>query len=322
MATSEQPRLLTQQDGRVLTVTFNNSPRHFLDYRMAIELDDLTRKLSEDKTIGAVILTGTDHTYITHLDVPSLLHAAEALPFSLPYPAARVVATASSAATRSRTVQRVLQRTRVREFAFAARLHAAMRRMNTMDKVFITAINGLALGGGCLFALACDIRVAASDVQIGLPESGLGMLAASGGTQRLRRMVGAGRALAMLLDGEFLTADAAHQCGLLHDVVARSDLQQEAATLAHRLASRSPVVVREIKRMIYAAGDRRFPLGLRMEYASLLTTITSREARRNIRSYRDWLAAHPDPSDDVIESGFKALLAVSGSSPRGPGSGP
>jgi enoyl-CoA hydratase len=304
----DQPRLLTRQDGRVLTVTFNNPPRHFFDQRMAIELDELTRKLCNDKTIGAVVITGTDHTYLTHLDMPSLVRASQVPPFRLPYHAARVVAATSSLAARSAAIQRLLQRTPAADFAFAANTYAALRRMNAMDKVFVTAINGLALGAGCVFALACDIRVAADDVQIGLPESGIDILAAGGGSQRLVRMVGAGRALGMLLEGEFLTAEAAYRHGLVHRVVPRSNLRREAAALAERLASGSPLINREIKRMVYRAGDRRFAPATRMEAASLITTATAGQARQRIRAYQDWLEAHPDLPDAVIEAGFDALL--------------
>jgi enoyl-CoA hydratase/carnithine racemase len=303
----DQPRLLTQQDGRVLTVTFNHPPRHFFDPPMAIELDELTRKLRRDKTIGAVVFTGTDDTYLTHLDMPSLARACQVLPFRVPYPAARAAAVASNLAARSAGFQRLLQRTAAADFVFEANTYAALRRMNAMDKVFLTAINGLALGAGCVFALACDIRVVADDVQIGLPESALDILAAGGGSQRLVRMVGAGRALGMLLEGEFLTAEAAHRYGLVHRVVARSDLAQEVADLAQRLATRSPLINREIKRMVYRAADRRFAPATRIEAASLITTATSGRARQKIRAYHDWLAAHPELPDAVIETGFEVL---------------
>lgn len=310
---NDQPRLLTRQNGRVLTITFNNPPRHFFDNRMAVELDDLTRNLCNDNTIGAVVVTGTDQTYMTHLDVPSLLRASQAMPFRVPYAAARFVAIATSLAARSAAVQRILPA----DAGFGARTYAALRRMNASDKVFVTAINGLALGAGCVFALACDIRVIADDVQIGLPESGIAMLAAAGATQRLVRMVGAGRALQMLLEGEILTAEEACRYGIVHRVVPRSNIQQVSTTVAERLASRSPLINREIKRMVYEAGDRRFALATRMEAASLITTVTSNQARQKIRAYHDWLDAHPGVPDDVIKSGFGAFL--NGRTPLGEG---
>lgn len=79
------PRLLTDQSDRVLTVAFNNPPRHFFDERMSIELDHLTRELRRDSTIRAVVFTGCDDTYLTHFDVPSLLRGAETVPVSVGY---------------------------------------------------------------------------------------------------------------------------------------------------------------------------------------------------------------------------------------------
>jgi enoyl-CoA hydratase len=303
----DSPRLLTRRAGRVLTVTFNNHPRHFFDRRMAIELDHLTRKLRRDETIGAVVFTGTERSYITHLDMPLLLSASQALPFEMPYRAARLVVPLANISGRSAAAARLVRRTPVADLEFMARTYAALRRMNTMDKVFVTAINGLALGMGCVFALACDIRVIADDSLIGLPESGIAMLAAAGGTQRLTRMVGSARALELLLDGKPLDAQTASRYGLVNRVVARPDLHAETAALAHRLAARSPKVNREIKRMVYDAGGHRFPCATRMEAASLIATITSPQGRRKIGAYHDWLASHPNPTDATITSGFEAV---------------
>ncbi|OBA78625.1 hypothetical protein A9W99_23445 [Mycobacterium sp. 1164966.3] len=303
----ESPRLLTQRTGRVLTVTFNHRPRHFFDRRMAMELDVLTRKLRRDKTIGAVVFTGTEHTYITHLDMRLLLSASQALPFEVPYSCARSVIPLANISGHSAAAARLLRRTPVADLEFMARTYAALRRMNTMDKVFVTAINGIALGMGCVFALACDIRVMADDTLIGLPESAIAMLAAAGGTQRLVRMVGSARALELLLDGQPLNAQTAHRYGLVNRITVRSDLHEETAVLARRLSDRSPKLNREIKRVVYDAGNHRFPRATRMEAASLMATITSPQGRRQIRAYHDWLAAHSKLTDDTIISGFDAV---------------
>jgi enoyl-CoA hydratase len=304
---SERPRLLLHQDGAVLTATFNNPPRHFFDAQMAFELNEFTRTLKRDKSVRAVIFTGTENTYITHMDVASLLHSSHASPTHIPYRVARAAAITGQL-TGGRILHRMLRRTPAATIGVSASIYASLRRMNNMDTVFVTAINGLAVGMGFIFATACDIRIIADDVLIGLPEAGLGLLAAAGGTQRLVRMVGTSRALGMLLNGEILTARAAHQYGLVHDVVARSDLQQQASRCALRLARQSPVINREIKRVIYQAGDRGFTTSTRMEAASLITTITSRQARHKLAAYQQWLQAQETITDDVVTSGFAALL--------------
>jgi enoyl-CoA hydratase/carnithine racemase len=236
-----------------------------------------------------------------------LVHSSQASPFHIPYGVARAAAITGQL-TGGRTVHRLLRRTPAASIGVSAHIYAALRRMNNMGTVFVTAINGLAVGMGFIFAMACDVRIIAEDVEIGLPEAGLGLLAAAGGTQRLVRMVGASRALGMLLNGELLTAETAHQYGLVHDVVTRSDLVRQASITAQRLARQSPVVNREIKRMVYQAADSRFATATSMEAAGLITSITSRRARRNLGAYHRWLQVHESITDEAVTSGFAALL--------------
>lgn len=304
---SDRPRLLLQQDGAVLTVTFNNPPRHFFDTRMAFELDELTRALERDKSVRAVIFTGTENVYVTHMDVSGLLASAQALPIHLPYRVARAAAV-TGRFTGGRALHRLLRNTPAAGVIVSARIYTALRRMNNMSTVFITAINGLAVGMGFIFAMACDIRIISDDAQIGLPEAGLGLLAAAGGTQRLVRMVGSSRALGILLNGELLTARVAHQYGLVHDVAAPSDLLQRASISAQRLVRQSPVVNREIKRMIYQAADYPFASAITAESAGLITTITSRQARQSLSAYHRWLQAQEAITDEAVTEGFAALL--------------
>jgi enoyl-CoA hydratase/carnithine racemase len=100
-----------------------------------------------------------------------------------------------------------------------ARTYAALDRLNRMDKVVVTAINGLDLAMGCVFALACNIRLIAEDAEIGLTEAALNVLAGAGGSQRLVRMIGTARALDLLLDGRWLSAREARQTGGLPGII-------------------------------------------------------------------------------------------------------
>lgn len=306
---TEPARLLTTRDGPVLTVRFNNPPRHFFDEPMAVELDHLTTRLRRDRTVRAVVFTGQDDTFVTHFDVGTLLRGARTAPFPMAYPLARAVTAASGMASRVRAAEPLLRRTAVRELALAARISAALTRLTRLDKVTIAAINGLALGMGCVFALACDIRLMAEEHQIGLPESALGILAAAGGTQRLVRTVGAGRALDLLLDGRWLTASEAVDIGLVQRAAPADRLQARASDLAHRLAGRSPSAVREIKRMVHDASTRPIRRGLAMEAASMVTTMTSRQAEPLLTTYQTWLGKHPGLTDEVIRRGWLPLLA-------------
>src|SRR5439155_26170403 len=123
------------------------------------------------------------------------------------------------------------------------------RRISASDKVFIAAINGLALGMGAILALACDLRLMADpeDAAFGLIETGISILAAAGGTQRLTRMVGQSRAAELLLEGRWISPTEAAAVGLVHRGVPRDELQAESLALAHRLAGRSPELYLESK---------------------------------------------------------------------------
>ncbi|RDI67997.1 enoyl-CoA hydratase/isomerase family protein [Nocardia pseudobrasiliensis] len=300
-------RLLVEHYDRVLLVRFDNPPRHFFDDRMSIELDDLTRRLRSDRDTRAVVFTGQGQTYMTHFDVPELVRAAEQIPLELSYAAAKLIV-AAGIPGRARGVDRLLRRTRARELLTMTRTYATLRRLRTSDKVVLTAVNGLALGMGCIFALGCDIRLMAENRQLGLPESGLGLLAAAGGTQSLVRMVGPGRALELLLEGRWLDAPEAVDLGLIHHAVPAAELLPETLTVAHRLATRSPRITREIKRMVYDAGTRPSATAARMEAAALLATMTSKTTEHRLRAYHDRLNTSGPVTDDLVRQGFSTLL--------------
>ena len=115
-----------------------------------------------------------------------------------------------------------------------------------MGKPVIAAINGYALGGGCEIAMACSIRLAAETAKIGQPEINLGLIPGYGGTQRLARLVGSGRALEIILTGDPITAEDAWRIGLVNRVVPATALMEAARALATVLASKAPVAVRYI----------------------------------------------------------------------------
>lgn len=306
--TSNETPLSTRQDGRVLTVTFDNPPRHFFDEQMSLAFDDLTRAVTRDPTIGSVVFTGHGDRFITHFSVPDLLRGAHSVPFAVGHVPARIAAAAARLATRSRTLDRSLRATSARELVFMARIYHSLDRLNRSDKVNIAAINGLALGMGCILALACDIRLMADDTHIGMPESALAVLAGAGGTQRLTRMVGTSRALDLLLNGRWLTAAEAAELGLIQRVVPRDGLHQHAHATAERLARRSPVTNREVKRSVYDAGTRPLHAALAREAASLITTLATPEAARTLAYYNAHLSETADLTDNAVMQGWYPLL--------------
>jgi enoyl-CoA hydratase len=118
-----------------------------------------------------------------------------------------------------------------------------LRLIETMPKPVIAAINGFALGGGLEFALACHIRIASENARLGLPEVKLGIIPGYGGTIRLPRIVGRGRALEIILTGEMIDAQEAYRIGLVNRVVAQADLVATAEQLLKTIAANGPVAV-------------------------------------------------------------------------------
>ncbi|HEV2880869.1 MAG TPA: enoyl-CoA hydratase-related protein [Pyrinomonadaceae bacterium] len=171
----------------------------------------------------------------------------------------------------------------------AGALETARRGQETCEAIelcpvpVIAAVNGIAAGGGCELALACHLRLAATHATFSLPELKLGMIPAYGGTQRLARAVGHGRALAAMLAGESLPAEEALRFGLVNRVVAAEQLSNEAETLAASLSQFAPLAVRAC--LAAVTRGARLPLtdGLALEaelFANLFSTEDVREGTR------------------------------------------
>jgi enoyl-CoA hydratase/carnithine racemase len=122
--------------------------------------------------------------------------------------------------------------------------HGVLDLIENLGKPVIAAINGFALGGGCETAMACTIRIAVDSAKFGQPEVKLGLLPGGGGTQRLPRLVGKGRALQLILSGEMVSAQEAHRIGLVNEVVPAANLIGRAEQILKQIASNAPVSVR------------------------------------------------------------------------------
>lgn len=144
----------------------------------------------------------------------------------------------------------------------------------------IAAINGMAFGGGCEIALACDIRIAAKGARLGQPEINLGIIPGWGGTQRLVRVVGQGRAMPLLLSGDPVDADTALSIGLVSQVVDGAELVATALALGDRLAAKAPLAVAATKRAVLEGMPLPIAGALdieRREFSQLFETADARE---------------------------------------------
>ena len=299
--------LESNQAGRVLTVRMSNPPRNLMTGRMVAELDELVRRADEDPSIGAVVLTGAaEGVFITHYDVAEILAASEGFGTPVSKAVAGGALRTAGAVARIPGGTNALRRTPALGLVELRRIHDLFVRMNRSGTVFVAAINGLAMGGGCELALACDVRIMAGrqDARIGLPEITLGIIPGAGGTQRLTRLLGPSRALEMMLEGRVLAPHEAAELGLVHRVVTPDELAGEAAATAERLARRSPATVAALKHAVYDGGSQSLDDGLHTERAAFLSVTARPPALRAMRAYVDELErlgdAAPWQTDELM----------------------
>jgi enoyl-CoA hydratase / 3-hydroxyacyl-CoA dehydrogenase len=160
--------------------------------------------------------------------------------------------------------------------------HALLRELGTEGIATIAAVNGLAFGGGCELAMACDVRIAARSALFGQPEIKLGIIPGFGGTQRLPRLVGQNKALEMNLVGDALGADEAYEFGLVNHVVVDHELLDTALHWARKLAGQAPLALAEIKR-VSAKGD--LDEGIEAEKQGFARVFASEDAREGISAF-------------------------------------
>ena len=141
----------------------------------------------------------------------------------------------------------------------------AFGRLENMPQVTIAAVNGFALGGGCEISMACDIRVAAENTKFAQPECGLGILPGFGGTQRLARLVGKGRAKEMIFTCDMIDAQDAYRIGLANHVVPQEELLDYCKAMAGRIMKNAPYAVSLAKQVINSGADMDLDNGLKME---------------------------------------------------------
>ncbi len=142
---------------------------------------------------------------------------------------------------------------------------AVFNKIENLPQPVIAAVNGYALGGGCELAMACDIRIASEKAKFGQPEVSLGILPGFGGTQRLPRLVGKGRAKELLFTGDMIDADEAYRIGLANKVVAPAELMDTAKAMAHKIMSRAPIAVQVCKAAVNTGLDVDLASGVAYE---------------------------------------------------------
>lgn len=264
----------TEIKNRVAIASYNNPPMNYFCAEGTRELSGLIESW-RDPAIRAVILTGAiPGKFITHYSVEELVALAS-----------------------DRDQMRVLGT------ALTAGYHAMLLRLRNLPKPVIVAMNGDAMGGGFELCLSCDIRVAQrGDHRFGLPEVKLGILPGGSGTQRLSRLLGAGRAIEFILRGRVVAPEEALALGLVHELA--DNALTRAQAIANEIAALPPLAVARAKHAVYTGSDTHLSAGLDIEGSAFLETMLSDDGLLAMKTYtelpfeqrRAWLE-HPTSPD-------------------------
>jgi enoyl-CoA hydratase len=238
-------RLERAADGIALLTIHRPEKLNALNNTTMAELDDALRSIRSDPAVHGLIVTGAgEKAFVAGADISELVDA-----------------------------------TPLDGKARCLRDQAVMRRLETMGKPSIAAINGLALGGGLELALCCTLRVAASHARLGFPEIKIGVFPANGGTQRLPRLVGRGRALEMMLTGRPIEASEAERIGLVNHVVPGPELLDFSRRLVGEILDNAPVAASLIMECVDVGLRGGLDEGLQFE-AAAYAAVSSTEDRR------------------------------------------
>jgi enoyl-CoA hydratase len=214
------------------------------------DLEDIVSELEKDRQTRVVILTGEGRAFIAGADIKDMSQKDAA---------------------------------QMREFT--AHGQKVLRRLETLDKPVIAAINGFALGGGMETALACDIRIASDKARFGLPEVKLGIFPGLGGTQRLTRLAGKGPASELIFCGDIIDPATALRIGIVDKVVCPERLMPEAREIARRISANAPIAVAGAKSSINKALEMDLEAGLKYELDSVMKCMTTMDKKEGMLAF-------------------------------------
>jgi enoyl-CoA hydratase/carnithine racemase len=241
-----------EQDAYVAVTTIDNPPVNALSAALLDELSGELARLDGDASVRTIVLRGAgERAFVAGADIKE-------------FPSLRETPREGGSA---RGIQKVA---------------AEVERLRTP---VIAALHGFCLGGGLELAMACDVRVAAEDAQIGQPEIKLGLLPGGGGTQRLPRLVGHGRALLMNMTGDPISGAQAYDWGLVERAVPREQLLDAALELARTLAERSPHAIAVIKEVAAETCDLPLADGLRREAEAFMRCLASEDGQEGVAAF-------------------------------------
>nr|MBN2278464.1 enoyl-CoA hydratase/isomerase family protein [candidate division Zixibacteria bacterium] len=242
--------IVTREDN-IAVITINREKAlNALNDETIAELQDFFRHSWTDDSLAAVIITGAGKAFIAGADISEL---------------ARCDVSAG-----------------VKKSMLGLYL---MQSIENFPHPVIAAINGFALGGGCELAMACDIRLASEKAKFGQPEVNLGLIPGYGGTQRLARLVGRGKAKQLIFTGEMIGAEEAYRIGLVDEIYPPDELMDKARVMAKLIASKAPVAITTAKECINRGLDINLGAGCDFEKTSFGTTFGTSDAKEGMAAF-------------------------------------
>ncbi len=243
--------IVLERRGRVAVITINRPEKlNALNIATRREIVDAFESLRDDASIRVVVITGAgEKAFIAGADIGEF---------------------AGRTALQQREIMRGCR---------------SFDGMEDFPKPVIAMINGYALGGGCELAMACDIRIASSQAKLGQPEIKLGIIPGGGGTQRLPRLIGEGKAMELILTGEMISAEEALRLGLVNQVTPPAELEARTMELANRIAEMSPVALMAAKQAVKSASRLDLRAGLDTETDLFALSFSSEDKEEGVRAF-------------------------------------
>ncbi|HVE34845.1 MAG TPA: enoyl-CoA hydratase-related protein [Gemmatimonadaceae bacterium] len=249
--------LSLQTNDRVATITVNRPDKlNALNDRVIAELGEAIDQVVSDSAVGGVILTGAGRAFVAGADISELEKHGPV-----------------SAKQLAKTGQEVFG------------------RFEASPKPVIAAVNGFALGGGCELAMACHIRIASELAKFGQPEVKLGLIPGYGGTQRLPRLVGRGRALQLLLTGEMIDAQEAYRIGLVNRVVQAAELLPAANEMMRTILANAPLAIASVVEVVNRGYDATLEDALTLEATAFGLLAATDDKRVGTRAFLEKASA-------------------------------